>query len=93
MAFTIKQWAGKLSKDWMDSFPELAGIFYIDGHVIVYFGHQTKMPKHYVTRLKLCMSGECCSKMQEVAKRYGQEKSERNQHQDIKHQLLQPIFH
>jgi hypothetical protein len=53
----IQQWSGKLSKDWMDDYPELAGIFYIDGHVIVYFGHQTKMPKHFVTRLRLCMSG------------------------------------
>jgi len=53
----VRQWSGKLSKDWMDDYPELAGIFYIDGHVVVYFGHQTKMPKRYVSRLKLCMSG------------------------------------
>jgi len=53
----IQQWSGKLSKDWMDDYPELAGIFSIDGHVIVCFGHQTKMPKRYVTRLRLCMSG------------------------------------
>jgi hypothetical protein len=53
----VQQWSGKLSRDWMNDYPELAGIFYIDGHVIVYFGHQTKMPKRYVSRLKLCMSG------------------------------------
>ncbi|MBW6492789.1 MAG: hypothetical protein K0B15_16515 [Lentimicrobium sp.] len=53
----IQQWAGKLSRDWMSDHPDLAGVFYIDGHVVVYFGHQTKMPKRYVARLKLCMSG------------------------------------
>lgn len=53
----IQQWAGKLSRDWMNDHPDLAGVFYIDGHVVVYFGHQTKMPKRYVARLKLCLSG------------------------------------
>lgn len=53
----VHQWSGKLSRDWMDDYPELAGVFYVDGHVVVYFGHQTKMPKRYVSRLKLCMSG------------------------------------
>ena len=28
--------------------------FYIDGHVRVYHGEQTKLPKHYVSREKLC---------------------------------------
>ena len=53
----ILQWAGKLSRDWMHNYVELAGVLYIDGHVVVYFGRHTKMPKRYVTRLKLCMSG------------------------------------
>ncbi len=53
----IQQWAGKLSKDWMDDYPDLSGIFYIDGHVVVYHGNQTQMPKRYAPRLKLCISG------------------------------------
>ena len=32
-----------------------AAIFYIDGHVRVYSGDQTKLPKHYVARQKLCL--------------------------------------
>ena len=30
-------------------------MFYIDGHVRVYHGNQTKLPRHYVTREKLCL--------------------------------------
>ena len=29
--------------------------FYIDGHVRVYYGEQTKLPHHYVARQKLCL--------------------------------------
>jgi prepilin-type processing-associated H-X9-DG protein len=36
----------------MNDHPDLASVLYIDGHVVVYFGHQTKMPKRYVARLK-----------------------------------------
>lgn len=53
----IHQWAGKLSRDWMRDCAIPDGIFYINGNVAVYYGHQTNMPKRYVTRLKLCMSG------------------------------------
>ena len=53
----IKQWALTLSKEWMEQHPEVAGILYIDGHVNIYYGVATKMPKHYASRLKLCMSG------------------------------------
>ncbi|MBU1564334.1 MAG: hypothetical protein KJ630_01745 [Proteobacteria bacterium] len=31
------------------------GCLYIDGHVRVYNGHQTKLPRHYVSRQKLCL--------------------------------------
>ncbi len=41
----------------MQEYPELSGVLYVDGHVNVYFGNQTKMPKRYVSRLRLCMSG------------------------------------
>lgn len=53
----IKQWSGALSKDWMESFPDLSGALYIDGHVNLYYGHSTNMPKRYVSRLKLCLNG------------------------------------
>lgn len=53
----VELWAGKLSNDWMSDYPELSGILYIDGHVNLYFGNKTQMPKRYVSRLRLCMSG------------------------------------
>jgi transposase len=53
----VHEWAGQLSKDWMDSAPDMAGVLFIDGHVSLYFGKKTKLPKRYVSRLQLCMSG------------------------------------
>ena len=41
----VGAWAGSLAKDWMDLEPDAAGVLYIDGHVRVYYGTQTKMPK------------------------------------------------
>lgn len=49
------QWAGKLSREWMDMEPEAAGVLYVDGHVRVYNGQQTALPRHYVSREKLCL--------------------------------------
>jgi transposase len=51
------EWAGRLGRDWMESFPDLAGVLYVDGHVSLYFGGKTKLPRRYVSRLQLCMSG------------------------------------
>jgi len=47
----------------MEAAPEQAGTLYIDGHVRVYNGHQTKLPRHYVARQKLCLraSGDLLS--------------------------------
>ena len=53
----VKQWSLTLSKEWMEQHPELAGILYVDGHVNLYYGSSTQMPKRYVSRLRLCMSG------------------------------------
>lgn len=53
----IEKWSLLLSKEWMTQHPDLAGVLYIDGHVNIYYGHSTKMPKRYVSRLRLCMSG------------------------------------
>ena len=50
-----QQWSEALCKDWMQSAPEQASILYIDGHVRVYNGHQTKLPRHHAARQKLCL--------------------------------------
>jgi hypothetical protein len=49
------QWGGELSRDWMEMFPETTGVLYIDGHVRVYSGNRTELPRHYVARQKLCL--------------------------------------
>lgn len=50
-------WANILSKDWMEKKPDLAGTLYIDGHVSVYHGSKTKLPRRYVSRQRLCLRG------------------------------------
>lgn len=50
-----KQWLGSLSKHWMLSSPELAGVLYIDGHENPYFGKNNKLPRKYITRLRLAL--------------------------------------
>lgn len=52
---TEQEWSAELCKDWMTDAPESTGVLYIDGHVRVYHGCQTKLPRHYVTREKLCL--------------------------------------
>ncbi len=52
-----EKWAGLLSRDWMEDSPELAGTLYVDGHVRVYHGHQTELPRRYVARQRLCLRG------------------------------------
>ena len=50
-----KNWSAELCRYWMELEPEQAGILYIDGHVRVYNGSQTQLPKHHVARQKLCL--------------------------------------
>ena len=50
-----QQWASALSRDWMAMFPETTGVLYVDGHVRVYTGGQTELPRHYVARQQLCL--------------------------------------
>jgi hypothetical protein len=52
-----QQWAGLLSQDWLNATPERAGALYIDGHVRLYHGSQTALPKRYVSRQRLCLAG------------------------------------
>jgi hypothetical protein len=52
-----KKWAGLLSQDWLEAVPELAGALYVDGHVRLYHGSQTALPRRYVSRQRLCLRG------------------------------------
>jgi len=48
-------WSAELCAQWMGEDPEKAAVLYVDGHVRVYHGHQTALPRHYVARQKLCL--------------------------------------
>jgi len=52
-----QRWAGVLSQEWMKRSPELAGTLYVDGHVRLYHGKQTQLPRRYVARQRLCLRG------------------------------------
>ena len=52
-----QRWAGILSQDWMERRPELAGTLYADGHVRLYHGKLTQLPRRYVSRQRLCLRG------------------------------------
>jgi transposase len=52
-----QRWAAVLSQQWMEQTPELAGTLYVDGHVRLYHGQQTKLPRRYVARQRLCLRG------------------------------------
>ncbi len=49
-----KEWGADLCQMWMANSPTDAGTLYVDGHVRVYHGKEAKLPKHYVSREKLC---------------------------------------
>jgi hypothetical protein len=49
-------WSAELCKEWMTEAPEDAAVLYIDGHVRVYHGTAKTLPKHYVSRQRLCLS-------------------------------------
>ena len=51
------KWAALLSRDWLEQSPELAGNLYVDGHVRVYHGSATKLPRRFVSRQRLCLRG------------------------------------
>lgn len=52
-----EKWSALLSRDWMEDSPDLAGALYVDGHVRVYHGGKTKLPKRFVSRERLCLRG------------------------------------
>lgn len=50
-----QQWSAELCREWMQADPAATGVFYIDGHVRVYHGAQTALPRRYVSRQRLCL--------------------------------------
>ncbi len=52
-----EKWATQLSEHWLQADPQVAGTLYVDGHVRVYHGGQSKLPKKYVSRERLCLRG------------------------------------
>jgi predicted DNA-binding transcriptional regulator YafY len=56
---SAEKWGAHLSRQWMEADPEAAGTLYIDGHVRVYHGNKTKLPRKYVSRDRLCLRGVC----------------------------------
>jgi hypothetical protein len=50
-------WSRQLAREWMATQPENDGVYYADGHVRVYHGKLTALPRRYVARQKLCLRG------------------------------------
>jgi prepilin-type processing-associated H-X9-DG protein len=48
-------WSAALCRDWLAESPLRAQVCYVDGHVRVYHGEQTDLPRHYVSRQRLCL--------------------------------------
>ncbi|MBN2381632.1 hypothetical protein JXQ70_01995 [bacterium] len=53
----VQGWTTLLAQQWLDDAPDVAGYLYVDGHVRVYHGKQTKLPKRYLSRDRLCLRG------------------------------------
>jgi len=54
---TLEEWMQELSRTWMEADPQEAGYLYVDGHVRVYHGSGTLLPRRYVSRERLCLRG------------------------------------
>lgn len=50
-------WSSALAKEWMAAEPQSAGVFYADGHVRLYHGKLTQLPRRYIARERLCLRG------------------------------------
>jgi len=50
-----EEWAAHLSKEWLSKELSAIGTLYVDSHVRVYHGSATKLPRHYVSRERLCL--------------------------------------
>jgi prepilin-type processing-associated H-X9-DG protein len=52
-----ERWNNTLAKEWMAAEPESAGVLYVDGHVRIYHGKLTELPRRYIARQRLCLRG------------------------------------
>jgi hypothetical protein len=52
-----QRWSSTLSREWMEGNSESVGTAYVDGHVRVYHGELTRLPRRYVARDRLCLRG------------------------------------
>ena len=50
-------WNAALAQEWIAGQRESELVFYTDGHVRVYSGDLTPLPRHYVARERLCLRG------------------------------------
>lgn len=48
-------WAKDLSGYWLSQQEGVDGVYYADGHVQVYHGQKTRLPRKYVARQRLCL--------------------------------------
>lgn len=53
----VREWSATLSREWMEADPNVSGVLYVDGHIRPYYGRQTKLPRRYVPRQRLCLRG------------------------------------
>ena len=53
----VSRWSLELSEDWLREADCATGVLYVDGHVRVYNGKQTQLPRRYVARQRLCLRG------------------------------------
>ena len=49
------RWNSQLAEEWITSQKDSELFLYCDGHVRVYHGDQTVLPRHYVARERLCL--------------------------------------
>jgi hypothetical protein len=52
-----ERWSSQLAREWMAAEPQSAGVYYADGHVRLYHGKLTALPRRYVARERLCLRG------------------------------------
>jgi hypothetical protein len=49
------RWSAELAREWIAGGSSSELVFYVDGHVRVYHGDLTPLPRHYVARERLCL--------------------------------------
>jgi prepilin-type processing-associated H-X9-DG protein len=52
---TVTSWRLALCQEWLNENETPSHVLYVDGHVRVYHGDKTTLPRHYVARQRLCL--------------------------------------